>query len=236
MDFYSRMSVHYDGLFPPGSAQKQFLSAEAETAGRILDVGAGTGGYALSLAADGRSVVALEIGSMFTRLEARCRGTSVECRQMDMRDIEGIGAESFGLIYCIGNTVVHLADRPEVASFLKSAYNSAAPGGRLVIQIVNYDRILEQGVTQLPVLKSDTGAELIRRYRLGEDVVDFITELKDSDGVWHSETRLLALRKTELESAALEAGWRRLRFYGDFGRAPWDMDSPATILTGEKEV
>ncbi len=65
MDFYSMLSTYYDDLFPPGAAQRAFLSRHLPRSGRVLDIGAGTGGYAAHMAAGGVPVEALELGSMY---------------------------------------------------------------------------------------------------------------------------------------------------------------------------
>lgn len=230
MDFYTMLSRYYDDLFPPNPLQIHFLKEQMPPLGKILDIGAGTGGYAAALAAEGAMVEALEIGPMLPYLMDTAEEKGFTALDMGMEEINDLEARSYNMILCIGNTLVHLESREQVTAFLQNCRRLLLPGGRLIIQIVNYDRILMNRQTELPVITvPDRHLNLRRHYVLGRESVRFITELSSGAEHWTSETTLLALKRQELEQSFAKAGFRDVAFYGDFQKAPWQVQSPATI-------
>ncbi len=148
-----------------------------------------------------------------------------------MEDIGALEPQAYGLITCIGNTLVHLAGQAETADFLKACHSLLQDEGMLILQIVNYDRVRLRQVTELPpITVPDKGLRLRRYYRLEDETVHFSTELESGDRRWSSETRLLALTRQQLSRLLEEAGFERYQVYGDFSEAPWTPDSPALVV------
>lgn len=102
MDFYAKLSRYYDDLFPSNPKQIAFLKAHMPTHGKILDIGAGTGGYAAALAAEGAVVEALEIGSMVPYLMETAEKEGFTALDMGMEEINDLEAKTYGLVTCIG--------------------------------------------------------------------------------------------------------------------------------------
>ncbi len=235
MDFYTNLSRYYDDLFPPNPKQIRFLTDRKPLRGKALDIGAGTGGYSAALAEKGTAVEALEIGAMYPRLSNTAEKNGFKAMEMGMEEVGTLAPEAYGLIFCIGNTLVHLADREQVTAFLRDCRGLLMTGGELVIQIVNYDRVYKTNQTELPVIHvPERQLTLSRSYVMGEGKVTFITRLNTEGQQFASETELLAIKREELEECLGSAGFTEIRFYGDFEGAPWNADSPATIVTGCK--
>lgn len=235
MDFYEVLSRHYDVLFPPGAKQAAFLSDRLPKQGRVLDIGAGTGGYAAVMAEAGAVVEALEIGAMYPLLAARGEVCGFTAREMPMEGIAALEAAAYGMIVCIGNTLVHLTDLDETERFLKNCWRLMRPGARLILQIVNYDRILADRVLELPVISVPAqGLTLHRHYALGSGTVRFSTALRRGEDLWESETTLLALTQAQMCEALAAAGFETVQFFGDFTGIPWSAESPALIAVADK--
>jgi SAM-dependent methyltransferase len=101
--------------------------------GPVLDVGAGTGRVALTLAAVGHTVWALDREpELLAALSSRAaeRGLTVETVVADARDFAV--AQSFGLIIVPMQTIQLL---PERAGFLAAARRHVRPGGLLAVAI-----------------------------------------------------------------------------------------------------
>lgn len=230
MDFYTTLSRYYDDLFPPNPRQILFLKEHAPNKGKILDIGAGTGGYAAAMAADGAVVEALEIDAMVPYLMETAEKEGFTALDMGMEEINDLEAKTYGLVTCIGNTLVHLEGLEEVAVFLNNCRRLLLPGGQLILQIVNYDRVYRQNQTELPVITvPERQLTLIRKYVLEHGWVRFTTHLSCGAEHWDSETRLLALKQADLARCLSDAGFKEVVFYGDFEKTPWDYKSPATI-------
>ncbi len=234
MDFYASLSRYYDVLFPPNPKQINFLAAHCPAQGKVLDIGAGTGGYAAALAAAGADVEALEIGAMVPYLQRTAAQKGFSAREMGMEQIRDLPEKSYNLVYCIGNTLVHLENAAQVTEFLKDCKRLLLPGGQLILQIVNYDRVIAGNQTELPVITvADPPLTLIRHYEIGNGSVQFTTRLSCGDEQWLSETRLLALKQAELAQCLHAADFKAVLFQGDFEGAPWNSASPATVVIAQ---
>jgi glycine/sarcosine N-methyltransferase len=75
---------------------------------------------------------------------------------MDMRKIgEYYGRESFDALYCLGNTLVHLEGPEQIGIFLDAAFKLVKPDGVLILQILNYDHIVDDHINELPEIKTE---------------------------------------------------------------------------------
>lgn len=231
MDFYTHLSKYYNDLFPPNGRQIQFLTQHLPAQGKVLDIGAGTGGYAAALAARGAAVEAMEIGSMVPYLLQTAERHGFSAFDMGMEQVRALPKNAYGLVYCIGNTLVHLANVTQITTFLQDCRHLLLPGGSLILQIVNYDRVVSRNQDALPdITVPDKHLALKRNYVIGEGTVQFITRLYCDDAAWVSETQLLALKQVELAHCLKEAGFVQVHFHGDFEGASWTSDSAATIV------
>src|SRR3954470_892598 len=103
-------------------------SLAAETGGPVLDVGAGTGGVTLDLAAQGVAVVALDTeAALLAALEHRVRGLPVETVVADARSFAL--ERRFSLIVVPMQTLQLLGGRQDRAAFLRCALMHLKPGG-----------------------------------------------------------------------------------------------------------
>lgn len=231
MDFYTHLSQYYDELFPSNPKQTRFLTERCSAGARVLDIGAGTGGYSAALSKTGAIVEALEIGAMYPKLQESGAAKGFVAREMGMEQIGELEPQAYSLMVCIGNTLVHLGDQGQVTDFLKACKNLLIPGGELILQIVNYDRVLKHRQTSLPRISlPDKGITLERSYILGYESVQFITKLTVQGREYVSETQLLALKLEGLLRCLEEAGFTKIHSFGDFESSPWNEDSPATVV------
>lgn len=123
----------YEGSRPPLIRNQWRTYPRARVAGRILDVGAGTGEFVADLAALGMDVVGLELSAEACRAAAR-RG---------LRMIQGDWASasfrdaSFEFLR-MHHVLEHMVDPPDA---LRRAARALAPGGELVVAVPNFDSI-----------------------------------------------------------------------------------------------
>jgi SAM-dependent methyltransferase len=217
-DFYSELAKYYADLFPTGKAQIQLL---AETAGQpprtILDVACGSGGYAVQLQAMGYAVTAIDLDTEMIR-QLNEKDANIQAWQMNMLDIDSLPG-SFDLIFCIGNSIVHLDSSAEIELFLRSCRCKLNGQGSLILQTVNYDRIIAKGIAELPTLTHDEKhLTLERHYRpsVNPGKVDFLTILSTPDSILENHVDLLPLQSHALLNLLKAAGFVHISFFGSF--------------------
>ena len=83
----------------------------------------------------------------------------------DARDAPSLLADDapFGLAICLGNMLPFVEEDEELEALLEAVHAMLAPGGLLLVQLLNYVRIVEEGVRTLPinVREGDDGKEIV---------------------------------------------------------------------------
>ena len=116
---------------------------------RVLDVGGGTGAFAVPLAADGHRVTLVDPSAEWldrARANASDAGVQLSLLQLGLDDMADAGIGSFEVILC--HTVLMYVDAPAVG--LRALRQLAAPGGLLSLLEKNRD-----GLALRPALRGD---------------------------------------------------------------------------------
>lgn len=231
--FYTEISRYYDSIFPVSDAQLKLIKELAGNPPKdILDVACGSGGYSKALSNEGYMVTAIDLDeSMVNSL--REANSKVDARVMNMIDIETLN-KKYDLIFCIGNSLVHLKDSDEILRFLKACKNCLKDEGRLLIQIINYDRILAKDIKSLPTIKNDEHNITFERYYSylpDINMVDFKTILKTGQEELENHQLLYPAKSGELKELLNKAGFSNSMYYGSFKKDTYQpMDSYALVI------
>lgn len=210
-----------------------------------IDLGCATGAHVALLAGLGYGAIGVDPSEAMLAEAARRHGPLAESgfasfRAGGMLDVDAlVGPGRAALVLCVGNTLPHLA-RPELPSFMRKAARALEPGGRLVVQLLNYGRLLAERPERLPDLRS-AGWLFRRSYRYRADgLVEFSTELVrlapgGSPSGSPAETERGSVSLTpftvgELEEAASEAGFGRVGAYASWTREPFEPGSSMVAL------
>ncbi|MCK5739581.1 class I SAM-dependent methyltransferase, partial [bacterium] len=199
MKFYQAIAKYYDQIFPLNSAQLPFtLNALAKKPKEIsvLDVGCATGNFPIALRNAGVEITAFDLDQTMIQL-ARKKAPEMDFRVLDMLELtQTFSDNSFDIVSCYGNTLVHLDSAAHIHDFLEQAYRLLKPGGKLLLQILNYDYILDTGITCLPHIENEQ-LQFERSYRrLKSDKLAFETRLsiKSTAEIFENSVALLPLR------------------------------------------
>jgi SAM-dependent methyltransferase len=193
---------------------------------RVLDAASGTGYHAVMLRHDGFDVTAADgAAEMIRKTEenARERGVELPTVQADWRELSKHIDGTFDAIVCLGNSFTHLFDEDDRIATLQQFRKVLKPGGILVIDQRNYDRILDEGFStkhQYYYVGAGVTAEPIE---IDPEAVKF--EYSYPDGAKHYLT-MFPIRKQVLTGLLNDAGFKVLETYGDFEREydPADTD------------
>lgn len=251
MEFYSEFSKNYDKIFPLNQDKLKLidnyfkdLKAERENI-KLLDVGCGTGSYALALAEMGYQVKAIDLDAeMISLAESKMKESkaAVDFYRLGMLHLkEKFKAQSFDGIYIIGNVLVHLKQE-EIKEFLELAAELLKENGKIFIQIVNYYRILELNLDGLPTIYSQDDTVRFERdyeYDKQKNIIHFNTRLIDhfADQILSkNDIELYPLCKSELEDHLKEVGFKVDEFYGSpHGDQYRELNSIPLIVSAQKK-
>jgi len=242
LDFYKALSTYYDIVFPFSQDKFEFLKKGLDEDAKILDVGSGTGTYSIPFAKIGYKVFSFDYSEDMAEILID-KGKGIDGFipfKFDMDKIDEIDSDEFKLIYCIGNTLVHLGSKEKIENFFKNSFNKLDEGGSLIIQIVNYDRVLKNNISELPFInREDAGVTFKRTYEFEDGMINFIGDLKvnikDETKEYKNSTQILPILKSELDSYAKNVGFENIEYYGSFAGAEYTDDSNALIMKCKKQ-
>ena len=228
--FYNQIAEKYDFIFPLSPAHQTFFASGLQGK-TILDVGAATGNLTAYLSSQGYEVTAIDLSE---RLIAKAAEKGITVQQLNMLNIDTLPA--FDNIVCIGNTLPHLDSKASVQLFLQKAYKQLTQGGKLVLQLVNFEKYFaqQQGdyLGSLPLIANDK-VKFERFYYLNaEGKIIFKTIL---DNTIENEELLQPIFADELTQWLTQIGFKVINLYGNFKKDLFDPNaSMALIIVAEK--
>ncbi|HWJ02936.1 MAG TPA: class I SAM-dependent methyltransferase [Verrucomicrobiae bacterium] len=233
MEFYRVLSKFYDEIFPLKEPQKKFLKnyLTREKINSVLDVGCGSGSYVLELAGWGIRTMGVDLSPEMVNI-ARAKVPEQDKNSSfavgNMLDLTGIPGQFDGVL-CLGNTLAHLIEPGELSQALNQFKQK---GKHLLLQVVNYDRVLAKQITELPEIT--TPNLVFRRFyeHLPSGLIKFSMEIELGDKTKLSEANTLsALTRDALTEKLVDAGWRPTEWWGSFAGEEWSSEAPATIVS-----
>ena len=230
MAFYQEFNRFYDDIFPVKDGKVEFLKDSftgLPDGASLLDIGCGTGGYTVKMKQEGYNPVGIDYEmAMLERAREKTakEDLSIEYKKLDMRDLDLFYSKPYFYgVYSLGNVMVHLSNEQEISTMVKKINRVMHGGGKIVIQIVNYDRILDNEIDRLPTITNEeAGVEFIRHYNCKDDgKVDFETELIVDKGTkdeekYRNSVPLYPLRSGDFISLLEEHGFAEIESFGDF--------------------
>lgn len=237
--FYESIAKVYDYIFPKNRKQLEFVESikKISIEEKILDIGCATGNLTELLGEKTGNVVGIDLDKELLK-EAKDKHPNLNFENMNMLKInEKFEENSFDRVVSFGNTLVHLDSREEVEEFFQKVYKTLKFNGFFIVQIINYNRIIEKNIKNLPTIDNEK-VKFVRDYEYDKSIgkVDFITELtiKEANLNIKNNIKLLALTKIEIQKFLGEIGFRNIEFYGDFEGRELSDNSEAVIFVAQK--
>ena len=141
-------------------------------------------------------------------------------------------AAKFDVISCFGNSLVYLDNDDEILELFKQIRILLKPNGVFLFQILNFDKIINDKIEQLPTIHSDY-IKFQRFYQYNKEVnkIQFTSYLHDKKfGTMLKNTvKLYPLRAKRVNELLQLAGFKQIEFYGSFSKDEFTANSPELL-------
>jgi SAM-dependent methyltransferase len=228
---------------------------EREGVSRVIDVGAGSARHSIMFASWGLEVVAVDPdASMLAQAQANAErfaeeiaaaGGSLTIVQGGFGELHRLEIGTADALTCTGNALPHVAGRDGLTEALADFASVLAPGGVLVLHLLNHERLLEKRPRVVPpkvVEAADGSTKVFVRlidYEPSSEFLgfDFITLVRDAEGVWGLSSRRsphtaipVSLLRTELPCA----GFGRIEEFGGHDRHTLTGTDESVIVVAQR--
>ena len=248
---WDTLSADYDRFVNWGERlprEMPFLDSALADRGarRILDVACGTGRHAVALAKEGYEVLGTDISEGMIRnaqRNAEAAGVSVAFLRAGFGALRTVTKDPYDAILCLGNSLPALLSEEELHAALEDMAHVLAPGGLLIIQNLNYDRVWTGRERFMPLQTHRQGDEewlFLRFVDFHEKTLTFnmvvLHRQVNSWGYAAESTELRPILKDELAKLLARAGFGTATFYGDYTFSPYEREtSDDLIVVAQKE-
>ncbi|MEN3037953.1 MAG: class I SAM-dependent methyltransferase [Candidatus Kryptonium sp.] len=150
-EFYDELSEDYEDMIEFSAKMESEIGVfsaivEEYKIKKCLDAGCGVGLHSIILSKLGVEVVGIDVStSMIEKAKSfgQMFGVSSKFEVLDFSKIKDKYRENFDLVLCLGNTLPHLLNERDLLVALRNFYNALKDDGVLILQILNYDKIME---------------------------------------------------------------------------------------------
>jgi SAM-dependent methyltransferase len=249
-EFYDRLAPDYDamtGFEKRFVLERPFFRLLVEKFGirTALDAGSGTGFHALLLAQLGVEVTAVDVSQeMMERLAAHARTMDLRVHPViaAFQDLRKTVAGPFDALFCLGNSLPHLLTGEDLRRTLENFHAVLRPGGMLLVQLLNYDRIMSSR-TRVQSVRESGGTTFVRMYdyeQAGGLILFNLLRLENNAGEAAQTLQsvpLRPLRAAGLSEALEQSGFTDIRRFGGISMDAYDAASSRdlVVLASRKE-
>ncbi len=202
----------------------------------VLDAATGTGFHSVRLIEAGFDVTSLDGSApMLARAfeNARDRGIILKTLQSDWRWLGFATRARFDAITCLGNSFTHLHDELDRRRVLAEFYAALEPNGVLIIDQRNYDTMLDVGFRSKHKYYYCGDQVTAEPIHIDDSLVRFQYSFPDGSDY---TLNLSPIRRDHMRRLLREAGFERVRTYGDFDLAHDAETSDFFVHVAEKSA
>lgn len=206
---------------------------------RVLDAACGTGHHAIALARRGYQVTGADLSAAMierARQNASREGVEVAFIVAGLGELVGL-SQCFDAILCLGNSLPHLLTVSAVAAALDDFAAVLRPGGWLVLQNRNFDRVWARRERFMGLQAYREGSQewlFVRFYDFHEETITFnMIRLRRLEEGWAQDiesTELRPIFHSDLAAALSTAGFEAVTYYGGYDGAAFDPDQSGDLI------
>jgi SAM-dependent methyltransferase len=238
--------THWETLYPLIFDEKRFISASTEVehalelAGlcppaAVLDLGCGPARHALILAQKGFRVTGVD-RSPFLLNQARRRigqaKADIELVQADMREF--VRSEQYDLILSLYTSFGYFRTRDEDLSVLRHVRDSLKSGGKFVVETISRDYVAGHCPTRWEELPDGTLSIQHIEAFFNWSRIQIQWLLVKNERVKSFQYEHNVYSSDELRGLLVQAGFRRIHFYGDLSGSVYDEKSANMVALAER--
>ena len=216
---------------------------------RVLDLGCGSGEHSRFLASLGFEPTGVDASA--AQLEAaREADPAGRYVQAGLAALPEADLGKHGAALCVGNTLPHLCEEGEILAFFTGLARCLLPGAPFLLQLLNYDRILDRGERTFPLVLRPSERE-------GEDTLFLRLMTHHGDGrltflpatLGHrpgseaplevlsaQEVPLRGWRRNDVERLLEQAGFKVREVLGTMGGEAWGPASPDLLVVAQRAI
>jgi len=212
---------------------------EARGVHSVLDAACGTGHHTIALARRGYQAVGTDLSTAMieqARQNAAAQGVDATFAVAGLGELASLG-RTFDAVLCLGNSLPHLLSASAVAQSLADFATTLRPGGLLVIQNRNFDRVWAERERFMPPQSQRQGEEewlFLRFYDFHPETVTFnMIRLHRAGEGWAQDVQSTELRPIfhdDLVAALAATGFRDLCFYGSYDRSAFEPNRSGDLI------
>ena len=216
---YTSISEYYDLIFNLSNNEKNFYdSFDINASDKVLEIGCGTGQLIDYLNSYSKDVMGIDLDCGMINF-AKDKYPYINFFELNMKDIDlFFKSDKFDYIFCMGNTMVHLENTSDIEMFLKKVKSILNKNGKFIFQILNYDKIINQNIKELPLIENDKIA-FQRKYHFingGKIIFETVLTIKKNNIIIENKTQLYPLKSGEISEILKNIGFKDFIFYGNF--------------------
>jgi glycine/sarcosine N-methyltransferase len=223
-DSFAGIAEDYDAMFPRDLAEDSRMLAplfERRGIKSVLDCACGTGTHVAMLARQGYDVTGSDASeAMLAQARLRLEETGIQARlsSASWSNLPHVFRERFDAVICIGNSLPLATSDDEVAAAVAGMYGVLAPGGVLVIQNRNMDKMIREKPDAILNEADDGYVLFVFEYRdqyVVYKIFYLVTAGVDEGKVTNNQFTMNLLTRPKFERMIKQAGATSYKFFGD---------------------
>jgi len=200
----------------------------------VLDVATGTGFHSVRLLQAGFDVTSVDgNAAMLAKAfeNAKDRNLILKTVHTDWRWLTEAVPAKFDAVICLGNSLTHLFSENDRRRALIEFYAALNPDGILILDQRNYDAILDVGFDSKHKYYYCGDQVTAEPEHVDEGLARFRYSFPDGSVY---QLNMFPLRKNYVRRLIQEAGFQRVRTYGDFQETYQESDPDFFVHVAEK--
>ncbi|WP_108660875.1 methyltransferase domain-containing protein [Acuticoccus kandeliae] len=202
----------------------------------VLDVATGTGFHSVSLTEAGFGVTSVDgSAAMLAKAfqNATSRGLIMKTVQADWRWLNRHIQGKYDAIICLGNSFTHLHEEQDRRRALAEFYAALKHDGVLILDQRNYDQMLDHGFSTKHKYYYCGDKVTAEPEHIDEGLVRMVYSFPDDSKF---TLNMCPIRKNYVRRLLHEAGFQRVRTYGDFQETYQESEPDFFVHVAEKSA